>query len=43
VIDYWAPGDQAFHMVYAYTKSARGDLTLVQARQLSRMVREEFK
>ena len=43
VIYYWAPGDQAFYMVYAYTKSAQGDLTPAQTRQLSRVVREEFK
>ena len=43
VIYYWAPGDQAFYMVYAYTKSEQGDLTPAQTRQLSRVVREEFK
>jgi hypothetical protein len=43
VIYYWAPGDQAFYMVYAYAKSAQGDLTPAQTRQLSRAVREEFK
>ena len=42
VIYYWAPGDQAFYMLYAYTKSAQGDLTSAQTRQLSRVVREEF-
>jgi hypothetical protein len=43
VIYYWAPGDQAFYMVYAYSKSGQGDLTPAQTRQLSRVVREEFK
>ncbi len=43
VIYYWAPGDEAFYMVYAYTKSEQGDLTQGQIRQLSRVVREEFK
>jgi mRNA-degrading endonuclease RelE of RelBE toxin-antitoxin system len=43
VIYYWAPDQQAFYMVYAYTKSEQGDLTPAQIRQLSRVVREEFK
>ena len=43
IIYYWASGAQAFYMVYAYTKSAQGDLTPVQTRRLSRVVREEFK
>jgi len=43
VIYYWAPGEHAFYMLYAYTKSEQGDLTAVQTRQLSRVVREEFK
>jgi mRNA-degrading endonuclease RelE of RelBE toxin-antitoxin system len=43
VIYYWAPRDQACYMVYAYTKSEQGDLTPAQMRQLSRVVREEFK
>ena len=43
VIYYWARRDQAFYMVYAYTKSEQGDLTPAQTRQLSRVVREEFK
>ena len=43
VIYYWAPGDQAFYMLFAYTKAAQGDLTAAQTRQLSRVVREEFK
>jgi len=37
------PRDQACYMVYAYTKSEQGDLTPAQMRQLSRVVREEFK
>ena len=43
VIDDWAPGDQAFYLVYAYTKSEQGDLTPAQTRQLGRVGREEFK
>ena len=43
VIYYWAPSEQAFYMVYAYTKAEQGDLTPTQTRQLSRLVREEFK
>lgn len=43
VIYYWAPGEQAFYMLYAYTKSEQGDLTAAQTRQLSRVVREEFR
>jgi mRNA-degrading endonuclease RelE of RelBE toxin-antitoxin system len=43
VIYYWAPGDQAFYLVYADTKAAQGDLTPAQTRQLGRVVREELK
>ena len=42
VIYYWAPGEQAFYMVYAYSKTEQGDLTPAQTRQLSLLVREEF-
>lgn len=42
VIYYWARGDEAFYMMYAYTKSEQGDLTPAQTKQLSRVVREEF-
>ena len=42
-IYYWAPGEQAFYMLYAHTKSEQGDLTAAQTRQLNRVVREEFK
>src|SRR3990170_8802622 len=43
VIYYWASNEQAFYMVYAYTKADQGDLTPKQTRELSRVVREEFK
>ena len=43
VISYWASGEQAFYMVYAYTKAEQGDLTPTQTRQLRLLVREEFK
>lgn len=43
IIYYWAPDEQAFYMLYAYTKAEQGDLTAAQTRQLGRLVREEFK
>jgi len=43
VIYYWAPRDAVFYMVYAYRKSEQGDLTSAQTRELSRVVREEFR
>ncbi len=43
VIYYWAPREQAFDMLYAYSKAEQGDLTAVQTRQLAALVREEFK
>jgi mRNA-degrading endonuclease RelE of RelBE toxin-antitoxin system len=43
VIYYWAPGERAFYMLYAYSKNEQEDLTPVQARFLGRLVREEFK
>ena len=30
-------------MLYAYAKNEQGDLTPTQARQLGRLIREEFK
>lgn len=43
IIYYWVPGEQVFYMLYVYTKAEQGDLTPAQTRQLSRVVREEFK
>ena len=43
VIYYWAPGEQTFYLVDAYTKAEQGDLTPAQTRQLSLLVRKEFK
>src|SRR3990170_1724586 len=43
VIYYWASNEQAFYMVYAYTKAEQDDLTPKQTRELSRVVHEEFK
>ena len=43
VIDYWAPTEQAFFMLYAYSKNDQADLTPAQARLLGQIVREEFK
>ena len=43
VIYYWAPAEQVFYMVYAYTKAEQGDLTPAQTRELARVVREVFK
>lgn len=37
------PAEEAFYMVCAYTKAEQGDLTPTQTRELSRVVREEFK
>lgn len=43
VIYYWAPSEQAFYMLYAYSKNEQKDLTPKQARLLGQLVREEFK
>ena len=43
VIYYWAPGERAFYMLYAYLKNEQGDITPAQARQIGQLVREEFK
>ncbi len=43
VIDFWAPAERTFYMLYGYSKSDQGDLTPAQARVLGRLVREEFK
>jgi hypothetical protein len=43
VIYYWAPGETAFYMLYAYSKNEQGDLTPSQVRLLGQLVREEFK
>jgi hypothetical protein len=43
VIYYWAPREQAFYMLYAYSKNEQGDLTPAQARLLGQLAREEFK
>ena len=43
VIYYWAPGEAAFYMLYAYSKNEQGDLTPSQVRLLGQLVREEFK
>jgi len=43
VIYFWAARDEAFYMLYAYTKSEQGDLSPAQIRQLRRVVQEEFK
>jgi hypothetical protein len=43
LIYYWAPGEQAFYMLYCYAKNEQGDLTAAQSRALGRLVREEFK
>jgi hypothetical protein len=43
VIYYWAPGEEAFYMLYAYAKNEQGDLTPAQTRSLGQLVREEFK
>ena len=43
VIYYWAPGETAFYMLYAYSKNEQGDLTSSQVKRLGDLVREEFK
>lgn len=43
VIYYWEARQQTFYMLFAYAKNEQGDLTAGQARQLARIVREEFK
>jgi hypothetical protein len=43
VIYHWAAGEQSFYMVYAYSKSAQGDLTRAQTQQLGRLVRKELE
>lgn len=43
VIYYWATAERAFYMLFIYAKSDQGDLTPLQARQLGRLVREEFR
>ena len=43
VICYWATGVATIMMLYLYTKQAQGDLTAAQVRELTRLVREEFK
>ncbi len=43
IIYYWAPGERAIYMLYAYSKSEQGDLTAEQARQLGQLVRREFR
>jgi hypothetical protein len=43
VIYYVAPKEQAFFMLYAYSKNDQADLTPAQARLLGPIVREEFK
>ena len=42
-IYHWAPTEEAFYMLYAYTKNEQGDLTAAQTRALGQLVREEFK
>jgi hypothetical protein len=43
VIYYWAPGEEAFYMLYVYAKNEQGDLTPAQTRALGQLVREEFR
>ena len=43
IIYYWAVREQAFYLLYVYATSEQGDLTPAQARQLGRLVREEFR
>ena len=43
VIYYWERTTETFYLLYVYTKSAHDDLTAIQLRTLSRLVREEFQ
>jgi hypothetical protein len=43
VIYYWAPVEETFYVLYAYSKTEQGDLTRAQVRLLAQLVREEFR
>ena len=43
VIYYWDMTTDTFYLLHAYAKSARDDLSPMQLRTLSRLVREEFQ
>ena len=43
VIYFWRPDEQVIYMLFAYAKTAQGDLTPDQLRVLARIVREELK
>ena len=42
LIYYWEPASQTFYMLYLYAKNEQGDLTAVQLKVLTRLVREEL-
>jgi hypothetical protein len=42
VVYFWATGEDAIYMLYAYTKSVAADLTRAQIRVLRSAVEEEF-
>lgn len=42
VIYYWRPDEQAFYMLFAYSKVTQEDLTTDQLRVLARIVREDL-
>lgn len=42
MIYYWEPETQTFYLLYLYTKNEQGDLTAVQLKVLTKLVREEF-
>jgi hypothetical protein len=43
VIYYWDVTTETFYMLFAFRKNRQEDLTVQQLRQLTRLVREEFK
>ena len=43
VIYYWEPPQDVCLMLYAYAKSAQGDLTAAEVKLLRQVVREEFR
>jgi mRNA-degrading endonuclease RelE of RelBE toxin-antitoxin system len=43
VVYYWKPDELTCYLLFIYAKNEQGDLTVTQARALSRLVEEEFE
>ena len=43
IVYYWLPREETCYMLYEYSKTEQGDLTVDQLRVLNRIVQEEFK